>query len=418
MISKTLEQLRQECEFRKLVPQPSRTTKAGKKVFFKKDYVKVLQENSVSKRYPKGLPEHLRVMLSIESPMLCYRYGDLKEPEQVEVWNSDDWVFEEKISGFRMFLLFFEGKLRFCEPRTLSPITFLPTEYHCVWHQADQKAVGELFDSFVLDCEVTCVDPMIKMILNQRGIPADTHAQAVASLLSLRDSESIEIQKDGFPLYFHAFDVLKVNGQDITHLPLRRRRRGLRSITSILETAGLKIARTSVYEGSSLKKYAYDRILRTGGEGVVAKNLLSPYSASTSRKRDGWVKIKKAERCSLTDTILGDTLDGWVSGYQIGEDGLVKTLHISVQVRRFDGSTYDKVIAFLEDLPPDLRSSMTMNGPGNEPCLDPQFEERVAEIDGDGFSPRSRCLRKPRLVRWRDDKYRSLCVFEEESLGF
>ena len=65
---------------------------------------------------------------------------------------------------------------------------------------------------------------------------------------------------------------------------------------------------------------------------------------------------------------------------------------------------------------PDLRDDLTVVGPGNVPCLNPRFEERVAELDGEGFTSKSKCLSKPDLVRWRDDKYPSLCVYEEETL--
>lgn len=416
MVSKTLDQLRQECVLKKLEPQPSKTTKAGKSVFRKKDYVKVLQDHSLKLRHPQGIPAPLQFMLSIESPMLCHRHTDLKEAAQQEIWSGDDWGFEEKVNGVRMFVVFIGGKLHFFSPRDLDRISYFPTEYRCILHQTKLRHVSDLYEAFALDCEVTCVDPMVTMLVGRKGVPANTHAQAVASLLSLRTNESLGLQEGGAFLQFHALDVVMVNCLDTTYLPLKRRRRGLRAIVTRLAEAGMRISRTEMVLGDAMKRAHFNEIIGRGGEGVVAKNLRSPYHAHPSRRPDGWVKIKRAEAGSLTETSLGDTLDGWVSGYQVGEDELISALQVSVRIRRFDGSARDRVVAFLDNLPEDLRIEATARGLEGEPCLAPQFEERVAEIDGRGFSPKTGLLRNARLVRWRDDKYRDLCELDEETL--
>lgn len=73
---------------------------AGRKLM-KDDLVKALREYFITEKYGSRdhIPWSLSFMLSIECPQLCRRIKDLKPEQQEMVWESQDWIAEEKIDG-------------------------------------------------------------------------------------------------------------------------------------------------------------------------------------------------------------------------------------------------------------------------------------------------------------------------------
>jgi len=87
------------------------------------------------------------------------------------------------------------------------------------------------------------------------------------------------------PVTFVAFDVLAIDGVDVTDLQLDERRERLRSI--IRESSRLVLSR--VYDdGLAL----YTAALEHGLEGIVGKRRASKYESGRSRS---WVKIKSPD---------------------------------------------------------------------------------------------------------------------------
>lgn len=75
-------------------------TPAGKKLM-KDDLVKALRNYFINQNYGSvdNIPWSLKFMLSIECPQLCRRIKDLKPEQQEMVWDSSNWIAEEKIDG-------------------------------------------------------------------------------------------------------------------------------------------------------------------------------------------------------------------------------------------------------------------------------------------------------------------------------
>ena len=73
---------------------------AGKKLM-KDDLVKALRNYFITQKFGSedNMPWSLKFMLSIECPQLCRRIKDLKPEQQELVWDSNDWIAEEKIDG-------------------------------------------------------------------------------------------------------------------------------------------------------------------------------------------------------------------------------------------------------------------------------------------------------------------------------
>ena len=89
-------------------------------------------------------------------------------------------------------------------------------------------------------------------------------------------------------LLFYVFDILWLNGKDLTRLPLYRRREILESQMPKLENIRL----SQTYEASGLD--FYKAALNMGLEGIMAKKTDSPYLVN-ERTKD-WLKIKANKR--------------------------------------------------------------------------------------------------------------------------
>jgi bifunctional non-homologous end joining protein LigD len=138
--------------------------------------------------------------------------------------------------------------------------------------------------------------------LNDATANYPTVARAVAELRAeqaLLDGEVVAIDESGRPSFqalhhraahtvvFYAFDVLHLNGKDLTRLPLDERREALASVV-----AGTQLLRSEPLPGTPSQIEAAVRGLRL--EGVIAKRRDSLYEPGRRSKR--WVKVKFNQR--------------------------------------------------------------------------------------------------------------------------
>jgi ATP-dependent DNA ligase len=87
---------------------------------------------------------------------------------------------------------------------------------------------------------------------------------------------------------YHVFDVLWLNGEDLTAKPLKERRRLLRTIPF-----RLPVERVKPLAGSA----PWEHACQAGWEGVIAKRLDSPYEHRRSKQ---WLKMK----CEATQELV------------------------------------------------------------------------------------------------------------------
>jgi bifunctional non-homologous end joining protein LigD len=85
-------------------------------------------------------------------------------------------------------------------------------------------------------------------------------------------------------LLYYVFDILYLNGHDLRQLPLIRRKEILRQVLPDLPR--IRYSDHIEEQGSQF----YDLALRNGLEGILAKEMNSPYSEGTRSRR--WLKIK------------------------------------------------------------------------------------------------------------------------------
>lgn len=112
-----------------------------------------------------------------------------------------------------------------------------------------------------------------------------------------------------FPLKLFAFDLLYLNGEDITNKSYTERRSLLlKTISSGKTVEVIQAITTDCPE--KIEKYL-SSLLEQGLEGVVAKRLDTPYTAGA--RNFNWIKLKRSYKASLNDTI-----DAVLLGYYKG----------------------------------------------------------------------------------------------------
>jgi ATP-dependent DNA ligase len=429
---RTIADLDRECRQYGLYVEPTKNSKPGKKCS-KDDYILALRNHHLKLRYPDGrVPKHLQLILQMDSPMLANRFNAVSPEKQEEIWKTDLWGFQEKMDGVRLIRIFVRGEGLHFYSRGVSVKDYLPIEYTNIYQpNLNIEELGAQFDSYIADSELVCTNPVISTVMKKRGVETDTQLSAVTALLGLNDTDSLYIQKnENCPLKFYSFDCMFFNNEWLTEGSNRAlgqcdREKVARVVTSVEKSAGLNVEFLETVYDVVGKKAFHDMIIAAKGEGVIAKHKNALYLAQESRARCQWIKIKRTVSGSLLDSPLNDTLDAFVSGWEPGEKGkayenMVGTLKFSVWLVKPNGERVQHEIGHVSGLALDFRKSITVymdDGLGGKVCgLHPDWEGRVAEIDGQNISSRAMRIRHCRLIAWRVDKNADQCELQENFL--
>ena len=143
----------------------------------------------------------------------------------------------------------------------------------------------------LLDGEIVAVD--------QHGEPAGF--QRLQGRIHLTSERDIGGRVGTEPVAFVAFDVLRDGETDVRALPLTARRARLERIFGNTGTTLLRLSEFSLGDGHAL----YQEVLARGWEGLVAKELDSPYI--TGRRSSAWRKIKVLRR---QECVVGGFTEG------------------------------------------------------------------------------------------------------------
>jgi DNA ligase D-like protein (predicted ligase) len=95
---------------------------------------------------------------------------------------------------------------------------------------------------------------------------------------------------EGLSIVYYAFDLLHLNGKDLTGRPLDERRAALRTV---IEGSGVLLSEPL----PGTPQQIADAVRGLGLEGVVAKRRRSTYTAG--RRSDAWVKVRFAQHQEL-----------------------------------------------------------------------------------------------------------------------
>jgi hypothetical protein len=406
---------------------PTNPTGRGGK-FAKRDFIKELQKYHLIQRFGslEKVPNLLKYRLSYESPQLAYQYTNLKPAECEEIWNSSEWGLTEKENGIRGFLVYLPEEGLELYSRNLSVEDFLPVPYgHKLLYTIKP---GECKTPFCIDVEVKSTNKNLKTFLRDaKGVETETELQAIAALLALNEVDSKEVQRtqeiNNEPVIeYKMIDILFHQG-DLRVRPYGERKSHTEEIVKLTRSHGLNVKKIRFCGGTAEEKKSFHQgILDSGGEGTVAANLKMHYVASENRNKKSWVKIKRSVSESLSMDGMGDSIDGFVTGFEMATEGkawegLIGALKISVFLQKENGEEELHQIATVTNIPLSKRKEISIKNADGTTSLDPKMYDRVVEVNGQAISARARRLTHPRIERWRDDKSKYDCVLSEEFLN-
>ena len=393
--ARRMDYLKADCELKGISITPS-----GKRIM-KDDYVKALREWHITKKYGSmdNIPWSMKFMLSIECPQLCKRIKDLKPDQQELVWNSNDWIAEEKIDGVRMIIIWdaTEKKFHFYS-RNNSVTDYLPQDYSDTIFVTAENF--DYPDNFVLDSEIISSNPCL-----ETSTHCLTQLQSTAALLNLNSEDSKTIQKK-YPLKFVVFDCLYDSSSLIDEIWEVRHCHAAELCSKLLES-GFCCELNNVVENTADNQYAkrefFDAVISRCGEGLVLKNRNAKYHATSSRTID-CVKVKRSTADALTKDI-----DAFVTDYVVGKDdtrnsNMIVGFVFSILLKKQDGSVVTHPIAVCSNVSDIIKDDATVISEDGQVKLNPDYYGRVATVQGQNISARSLRLTHAVIDCWRPDR--------------
>ena len=185
--------------------------------------------------------------------MLFAKFEPMRLIRRPEPFDHPEWIFELKLDGFRALAYLENGGGYFISRNgnTFASFRNLAAEVAANFRGADGVVDGEIVS------------------LDAKGYPRFED-------LMFRRGE----------LFFVAFDVLWLNGDDLRSMPLLERKRRLRRVVPRRKTSRLRYLDHIEDHGCALFRLACEKDL----EGIVAKHRGGSYDP----KRAVWIKIKNA----------------------------------------------------------------------------------------------------------------------------
>lgn len=176
-------------------------------------------------------------------------------------FSDENWIFERKLDGERC-LVFRKGKSVALKSRHRKTINEQYPEL--VEAIRSQSSVD-----FVADGEIVAFE---------KGVTSFSRLQ---ERMHLQDPE--EIRSSRVAVYFYLFDVLNVEGYDVTGIELRYRKSILKNMLNFKDPL-----RFTVHRNREGERY-FEEACRKKWEGLIAKEASSPYIHKRSKH---WLKFK------------------------------------------------------------------------------------------------------------------------------
>jgi bifunctional non-homologous end joining protein LigD len=180
-----------------------------------------------------------------------------------DAFDDPEWVFEPKWDGIRAIAVCSD------ETRLISRNDRDITVAYPELRRLDNHVVA--LDA-TLDGEIVAFDG---------GIPS---FQKLQQRMHLRDERRIEQMASKVPVAYIVFDLLYIDGKDLTHQPWQARRKVLEEV--LVPSERIQLSPVTEGEGVALFQAAAEQ----GLEGIMAKRRASPYKPG-ARSRD-WLKVK------------------------------------------------------------------------------------------------------------------------------
>lgn len=374
-------------------------------------------------------------------PMLAAQMKTLKEEEIPILWEkNNNWIATEKIDGNRMRYCYNENYGVEYFSRNLSEGQdgdYLPLRYSSklTIPRPDIEELKALdIHDFIIDAELVPYFDTIREFPNKKKINgvwtevmevpvADTQLNFTTSVLGALEDLSHRMQETN-PMKLMAFDIISLNGEDLTQKSLKERLLLLGKIVTRVRNAGVGDKLQLVKGTVNDKTKFYQDIVSKGGEGCVLKDLTKEYFPG---KRDkSWIKAKRSVSGSILEEKAGDTIDAFIIGYKRGNEGTsfenyVGAIDFGLYLLDEEGNYFtDDIgmplihhIATISGLTLEEREQMTEIGPDGKPRLKKSWYNKVAEIDGQDVSSKNLRLSHALIKRWRMDKNADECSIKK-----
>jgi DNA ligase-1 len=242
--------------------------------------------------------------------------------------------------------------------------------------------------SCIVDSEVVAIDEKGRFLpfqsLLERTVPRKP------------PKEELERRKEKVRVTIRAFDILFLNGRELTNLPLSERRKYLLRVVPSEYVVEGRDCENEV----ELMKF-YEEALRRGLEGIVVKNLNSTYEAG--RRTYTWLKLKP-ERDTIDCTIIKALYGkgrraGLYSSFLLAvRDPKKKKLYTIGKVSNLP----EKTMEMLRDIVEQTKISKDDEGFFVKPSV--VVEVTYQEIQETDEYTSGYALRVPKVVRFRPDK--------------
>ncbi len=285
---------------------------------------------------------------------------------------GEDWLLERKLDGERCVARKHDADVRL-ESRTGKDLTG-------TYPEVRTAVVGQAGRRMLLDGEVVAYDGEQTSFgrLQQRLGVASPSRQLVGS----------------FPVVYCVFDVLELDGEDLTPQPLLQRR--ARLAEAVRSSDALQLV--EALRGDSKRRFA--EACRSGWEGLIAKRADAPYTRGRSKD---WLKLK----CSWEqEFVIGGFTEPAGSRTDFG--ALLVGYHADGQLRYGGRVGTGYSAATLRDLGAKLRALETPESPfvDARPIPHGTHWTRPALVGQIGFAEWTTDgrLRQARFLGLRDDK--------------
>ncbi len=312
------------------------------------------------------------------------RPGQFIKPQLAHLYEPDKVVYparaEYKLDGSRLQIHKWGTQTWLFSRRGVEKAQTLPEVLH----------IAEKFNaqSCIVDGEVIAVDetgkPLPFQVMLERTVPRKL------------TPEELEEKRRQVRVTFKAFDILYLNGQELTGLPLRERRKYL------LETVPFEY----VVEGEDCQNEVelmrfYEEALKRKFEGIVVKNLSAPYEIG--QRSYTWLKLKPERDtvdCTIVKALYGKgRRAGLYSSFLLAvRDPKEKRLYTIGKVSNLPEQVMDALRTVIER----TKTSEDEEGVYVKPTI--VVEATYQEIQETDEYTSGYALRVPKIVRFRTDK--------------
>ncbi|TIA90558.1 hypothetical protein E3P99_01513 [Wallemia hederae] len=254
-------------------------------------------------------------LFQVFQPMLCKRNTIAEVQKKMP---KGLWIVEEKMDGERIQLHKKGNRYKYWS-RKAKDYTYLygksPQEGSLTPHI--HSAFDKRVDEVVLDGEMLA------------------YSGAIDGVLPFGTLKGSAKGANGTYPIFKVFDVLWVNGKDISEYPLKEREKTIHSIFTPIPTRIEHVSRWTVSDVHELKS-SLERIILQKGEGLVVKSPISHYEYGG--RSDKWIKLKPDYFDEMSDTTDLLVIGG---NWSNSRNGVISTLFCALVDNRTESETAD-----------------------------------------------------------------------------